>query len=291
VIGDVSTTTEPRQQGRPPQESPDCQSSVGDIGIPGSYNLFAAQPCLAGMRTSTAALLASRFPYVTPSGVTGSSCPEPGEAVVGAGPALPADADQSDQLIDGGYAENSGIGTLLELSAQAMPLVRKVNDQQVHGSADPVTIIVPMIISIDNAPQRDSARPTARAPVIEALVPVTSGLRRGAVLNDPTTLLDRITVDTDDWLPECVPVGTEPCDVGQVAAIRQAVATKVPERSFVVAPPSAPGVAAPLGWVMSGASREAMSHALNDLVPPDGVDPPVPNQLFNLLHGLRDAPG
>jgi hypothetical protein len=46
-------------------------------------------------------MLASRFPFVTPSGVVG-----------------PCAAQGEQQLVDGGYVENSGLGTIVDLAPQ-----------------------------------------------------------------------------------------------------------------------------------------------------------------------------
>jgi hypothetical protein len=244
-------------------ESTDCDRAEGDSSIPGSYNLFAAHPCLAGLRTSTAALLAARFPYVTPSGVTAVDCPEMTDPL--------AEVDQSDQLIDGGYADNSGIGTLIELSAQAMPLVREFNARQLMGSVGSVTLVVPMLISIENTPQLRADLPTPNSAVPELTLPITSILRGGAMLNDPDTLLERMTLATENWLPEpgvlCAHGDSSQCESARalVDQVKAEAATVLENRRMVVAPRSGPGVAAPLGWVMSAASLARMQGSLSEL--------------------------
>lgn len=245
VISDV--TTEPANA---PPANPNCDLS-GDSSIPGSYNLFAAQPCLAGMRTSTAALLSSRFPYILPSGLVDSpDC------------AATTGRDVSDQLIDGGYAENSGLGTLGDLAGQYMPLVRDHNRRQLASSADQITVVVPIVISLDNSPQVTVTSAAPHPPVAETLVPVMSGIRRGATLQNTAALLERTLNQTADWLP-CTPIGA--CS-GLAGEIEEAVVARFSARGVEAAPASAPRVAAPLGWAMSAASRAAMDTAVIELL-------------------------
>lgn len=260
VISDVSTDAAGSAA-----ETPDCDLRGG--AIPGSYNLFAAQPCLAGMRISTAALLSSRFPYILPSGlVDGPGCGD----------------DASDQLIDGGYAENSGLGTIGDLADQYMPLVRAHNsDQLAAAGTEPITVVVPIIISLDNSPQSPVTVATPNPPVAEALVPVMSGLRRGATLQNSAALLERTVNGTADWLP-CTPPGE--C-TGLPGEVQSAVAKGFATRGIQVAPASAPRIAAPLGWAMSAASRDAMQTALGEVL----HDCRSNCDFSKLVDGLRQA--
>lgn len=280
VIGDVSTRSgAPGTPAVDDAEGSHCERTGGESGIAGSYDLFAAQPCLLGLRTSTAALLASRFPYVTPSGVLTGEC----VGITG------SDADLSDQLIDGGYAENSGIGTLIDLGDQAMPQVRAFNERQLSSDGD-ITVVVPMVISLENTPQATTTQSTNGPEVGEALVPVLSGLRRGATLNDPPVLLDRLTTTTSDWLPQPSVCPRDGCDplIELADQVRAAAAGALPDRSLVVAPSSAPGVAAPLGWVMSKASLDEMDKAMGKLRPCPAESPLVDCRFDRLLNSLQE---
>jgi hypothetical protein len=92
---------------------------VGDVNDAG--DLFAADIPL-----STAAHLSARFPYVSPGG------------------RIPGRAPACSHLVDGGYFENSGTATLLDL-LEALP------DTTPGGPAG----YVPVVISINNDPERD----------------------------------------------------------------------------------------------------------------------------------------
>lgn len=126
--------------------------------------------------------------------------------------------------------------------------------------AEPITVVVPIIVSLDNSPQ--SPVTTPNPPVAETLVPVISGLRRGATLQNPAALLERTVNATADWL-YCAPPGD--C-AGLPGEVRAAVAAGFATRGIQVAPASAPRIAAPLGWAMSAASRDAMQTALGEVL-------------------------
>jgi len=231
IIGDVRI----RPVGPNGPESTDCGVTDSSPGVPGSYSLFAAKPCLVGTRVSTAMLLSSRFPYVTPSGLVRGSC------------------DQSDQLIDGGYAENSGIGTIDELSSDVMPLVRAHNAASLAGTG-PINLVVPVVVSVENTPRVSRRTATKAQAVPEALVPIVGGLRRGATLSDTDSLIERTQNSTADWLP----CATTTC-AAQFAAINELL----DDRAVIVAPAQAPQIAAPLGWVLSEASRASLNNSLD----------------------------
>ncbi len=101
--------------------APDAQNCQTATAPPDSVDLLATlrigcTDAVPTLRASTVALLASRFPYVTPSGVVSSGC--------AAGSTDPA----SQQIVDGGYADNDGIGTVVDLAGQWMPTLRAHNE-------------------------------------------------------------------------------------------------------------------------------------------------------------------
>ncbi len=143
---------------------PNCSAASG----PGPYgfDLFASYgpdlgtapkapgglKCLGDVKASTAAMLASRFPYVTPSGVVG-----------------PCGPWTRQQLVDGGYTENSGLGTIVDLASQWQPLVR-AQDAAVlawatstsgQAAAPPSTdFVYPVVVYLDNGIGNDVTPPT-----------------------------------------------------------------------------------------------------------------------------------
>jgi hypothetical protein len=90
---------------------PTCRT--GATALPATFDLLAdygsaagqaRSQCLGDLSGATAVMLSARFAYVTPSGVVG-----------------PCGDLTSQQLIDGGYAEGSGLGTLIDLAGAGRP--------------------------------------------------------------------------------------------------------------------------------------------------------------------------
>ena len=165
--------------------------------------------CLPGLRLSTAAMLAARFPYVTPSGVLG-----------------PCGHSPRVQLIDGGYAEGSGLGSLVDMTPG---LLAATTDA-------PGLPIQPIVVFLDNGRGGDllPTPPQARS---ELLVPPMGALTAGSTQRSAAAWLHR-------------------------AASLPTVGTVLTPEVFVIAQGSKPTVEAPLGWVLSDASREDMDASL-----------------------------
>ncbi|MFT3888841.1 MAG: hypothetical protein QM713_11845 [Arachnia sp.] len=164
--------------------------------------------CLTGVRLSTAALLSARFPYITPSGVAGPC----GEAATA-------------QLIDGGYAEGSGLGSLVDLAPRFLAA----------APADDVPV-VPVVVYLDNGRGSD-LNPPPPGTLPELLVPPLGARNSSGSQQSPTAWLQRAR---------------------ELSAGRAALPTRV----FVVSQDSVPGVQAPLGWVLSAASRADMDRSI-----------------------------
>lgn len=170
------------------------------------------QWCVPRLAASTAAMLAARFPYITPSGVVGP-CRNAPEA----------------QLVDGGYAEGSGLGSLTDL----MPAVLAAAAEADTGGRP----VLPLVLYLDNGRGGDILPPPPTA-LPEVLVPPLGYLNAGSTQTSTAAFLQRASgqrVEGDRVLPVEV---------------------------FVVAQPSEPAVEAPLGWVLSQASRDDMDLSL-----------------------------
>ena len=217
-----------------------------------SYDLFAKLPCLKGIDTATAALLSARFTFISPSGV-----------VNGCRGAQRSTAQE--QFVDGGYADSSGLATLAGLAPSLTAAVRQYNTSAVADAraGQPVTLVVPVTVFLGNSPQVVPS-PTAPGSDPELLVPVDASAASGD-LTTPNAFMQQLGQETaaDAWLP--CPAGGPPsasppgpgCD-----AIRNAAAGIIPRQLVLVAPQTEPRVAAPLGWVLSPASRMALDAAL-----------------------------
>lgn len=258
------------QVATPNAEANACDADIVNSTVPGSYDLFANQPCLIGIRTSTAALLSGRFPFVTPSGVIDNGC----------------DTNAStDQLIDGGYSENSGVASLEELTGQFMPAVRAHNARALAATGtSPVTVVVPMLLSVDNTPRVPASAAAPAPPVSEPLVPPLGWLGGHTTMNDPISLTEQTVNATEDWMGDCPsPTLTQTVCDSERSGIPKTVAKVLPSRAVTVAPVRAPVVAAPLGWAMSQATRDALNASLDATVPPCPTGSPVTCALGEVL--------
>ncbi|HEY6794425.1 MAG TPA: hypothetical protein VI248_07060 [Kineosporiaceae bacterium] len=209
--------------------------------------------CLPGFTWSTAAMLSARFPYVTPSGRV-PACAGAGEL----------------QLIDGGYAEGSGVGLLGESAAALMTAVRAVNARIVPGSR--AAYLVPIVVYLRNSNGADLAAPPASL-TSETVVPVV-GRNAQHLQEDTGTWLQRAS----DALAAPCPAPARADEAADPAAACAAAATAVRQHLtggiVLVAPATHPGAATPLGWTLSAESRQRLRSALHD----EAVCTPVDRQ-------------
>lgn len=168
--------------------------------------------CVGSVPASTASMTSARFPYVTPSGVVGPC----------------GDAPQA-QLIDGGYAEGSGLGTVVDLAPR---LLAQVAEQA------PDARVVPIVVYLDNGRGSDLVQPPPE-PVAEALVPLIGNSNAATTQKGTSALLQRAHELTTAVRPDLPTV-------------------------YVVTQASRPAVEAPLGWVLSPASRKDMLGSLDE---------------------------
>ena len=194
--------------------------------------------CLDGVRVTTAAMLAARFPYLTPSGRVGP-------CELGGRTAPP------DQLVDGGYLENTGLGTLADLSDVWLPAVQQWNADHAGGADGTGRVVVaPVVVYLDNHTGNDQRAPQ-RDITSEALLPPLARLRAGSSgVADEQTL--QRAADAVAPLRVCGPTD---------AVCRRALGS-LEHPVFRVFPGTRPQVAAPLGWILSTASRRSMDDGV-----------------------------
>ncbi|MBO0808663.1 MAG: hypothetical protein J2P32_10230, partial [Actinobacteria bacterium] len=245
----------------PAASSPSCGLSSG-APLPDGYDFFAEYPCLAGLDTATAALLSARFPYVTPSGV-----------VNGCGRLA---GTQLEQYVDGGYADSSGLATLAGLAPQLMPAIRQYNADSVASARPgrPVTLVLPVAVYLGNSPQPEPATGTAARSPSQPLIPLASGAASAqGQLTSSATLLQQLSGDISAARSPSCGQGGAACPRreqwlacatadSRCAADQAAAASAVRQQVIVVTPREFPAVTAPLGWVLSPASRLALDRAL-----------------------------
>ena len=222
--------------GTPGLRSVDLISRYGPYGS-AEHPADGKNRCLYGLTASTAAMLAARFPYVTPSGHIG----ECARATGGVAPL--------DQLVDGGYLENTGLGTINDLSDVWLPRVRKWNADELQKPRP--KLIVPLVAYLDNAAGTDKNAPK-RDITNEFLLPPLAKLHAGSDATADEASLQRAS---DLVAPDQVcPTGNTFCT--------SAVGT-IEGRIYAIYPASRPQISAPLGWVLSSVSREAIASALD----------------------------
>ncbi len=204
--------------------------------VTGTDGLRTGKPQLAGdcpdgtasLRATTAALLSARFPLVSPSGALRRCV---------AGKVAPT------YVLDGGYYENSGLLTLLQLWEGVEPAVER------HNATAGAVRVQPWVVVLDNH-YRGRAAP---APVKR-----TPELRMPLVGNGNA----KQTIST--------------------AALEQVAASEMGGCFRHVAPDAKPDVAAPLGWVLSAITRRQLDEQLpaalgqpDPAVPPDWLGSPT----------------
>lgn len=236
-------------------DSPDCTAlTASDTGLlPDSYDLLTAYTnpspragnvladCRQALSVATAAMLSARFPYVTPTGV------------------MPAcNGLAADQFVDGGYAEDTSLGTVADLAPAVMALVRDHNARVLAGTAtDPGAqlLVVPYVLWLENHFRLDIRQPHPSGEP-ELLAPIQTQAA-AAQMGDATALLQRLTAALQDW-SSCA------ADDPSCPTAVQGINAAWPARTIIVAPNSAPRVEAPLGWVLSQTSQQSLEQSLID---------------------------
>ncbi len=216
----------------------------------GSFDFFARLPCMQNIATVTAAMLSARFPYITPSGVI-TSCADK-NAIAG-------------QFVDGGYVDSSGLITLTDLLPSLTAALRARNAAALAqaGPGQPVTLVMPVVVYLGNSPRPDPAAFTGPSLIQEPFVPLDAQSAAATQLLVSDTLLQRIQgmLGTGQWL-QCVP-GLAGC-----AAATSAAEKTIPDQVIFVSPRTEPAVSAPLGWVLSAATRNTLDAALREAEDP-----------------------
>lgn len=232
------------------KQDPSCR--IGAAVAPSTFDLFtnyayrtsasSDDRCLHWLRMVTAAMLSARFAYVTPSGVVG-----------------PCNHFTSQQL-DGGYAEGTGLGTLIDLAPRWLGLVRGTNAAALAAlqapQATPPVFVAPIVVLLKNSSGSDITPSTSKL-TTEIQVPLR-GREAKAAQTDTNTLLQRATQLTD-------PAGLCPVTASDLCTqLTSATRTRIPRPVILAAPDTTPSITAPLGWVLSQASRTTLGTALNN---------------------------
>lgn len=201
------------------------------------YRQFVQSPtqvldrCNGTLTAATASMLSARFPYVTPSGVVG-----------------PCQSSPQAQLIDGGYAEVTGLGSIIDLGPELLEAAAQKSQVE---NGDPV---IPIVIYLDNDRGGDllPAPPNA---ISELMIPITGNSNAATSQVSAASLLQRAA--------HLVGFQSQNDDAAKVSETASAL---LPGSVIVVSQRSEPSVAAPLGWILSSASTKQMDKSLEQEV-------------------------
>jgi len=194
------------------------------------------------MRLSTAAFLASRFPYVTPSGRIGGRCGYDGSlrAPDAAKNVLCSHRPEGSpscegRYVDGGYIDNSGLASIVSVWPTLRALILEHNRNAARSGQ---RLVAPMIVELDNHYQKSiQATVPAGGSSAETLIPVETAFGgRTAVEVYARAAAYRIL---HDW-----------CTV-------------------TISPALHPGLIAPLGWELSKPARIDLRDGLTNPHPAD----------------------
>jgi hypothetical protein len=223
-----------------------------------------ADHCLGPISAATGAMLASRFPFVTPSGVAG-----------------PCSSQREQQLVDGGYVENSGLATIIDLAPVWLQEVQRRNATALRNRAAQIDVIVPVVMYFDNGTGGDLVA-SPPAPTAEILVPsTTNGRAKGALVDTPALLHNAARAIATPSLFDA--------STGAPAELVTQIDQWRPKPVVVVHQSTFPAVTAPLGWVLSQESMATMDRALAEQADPAALEPTSPVLSITANGSLRDA--
>ena len=198
------------------------------LPLAGTVEVVEAACATKDIQLSTAALLASRFPYVAPSGHVSGRCRRSEGEPLGDDKGSPCANVKAAlcemRLVDGGYAENSGLFTIDALWPSLRRLVTEFNETSSRK-------IAPVIVELDNHYQaRLAAELAASSRGDESIVPLLTAFgARNSMQTFARALAYRLR-----------PTG---CTV-------------------TVSPGLHPGLTAPLGWELSQGARDDLREGL-----------------------------
>ncbi|MEN0085775.1 MAG: hypothetical protein AAGC66_13520 [Leifsonia sp.] len=193
-----------------------------------------ADECPSSLDWAGAAMLSARFAVITPAGrlPSGGGC--------GSGKVT--------ELIDGGYSEGSGLGTVADLAPTVVAAVRSYNQSHHDGP-----YALPLLLFLRNSSGFDLESREAGV-VAEPLVPL-EGVNASAAQSDQPALIQRIMAN---FARACPP------DDADCRNQTGGFAEKFRSQAIVVSPFTRPTIAAPLGWALSDYSVNSLCDAVDE---------------------------
>lgn len=209
---------------------PDC-TATGDTP---ATSWWLGEKCQVSLDWASAAMLSARFPVVTPGGQMST--------VDGCSDAA--------QLIDGGYSEGTGLGTIADLAPAILGAVREAN-------ADPARTVplMPIVVYLRNSSGLDIVDPLGDL-TAEPLVPLVGFAAASKQLSD-VSWLQRLAASLEEACP-APPAGSKLDCENVLSTARKTLGNGI----VVVAPGTTPTVVPPLGWALSAYSVASLDRAL-----------------------------
>ena len=209
-----------------------------DRALAGTLDLVDFHPgsCPLELTWGTAAMASARFPIVTPSGRVADVGQEGCEQL------------RNLQLIDGGYYDNTGLGTLELVAPELADLVADYNADRTEG------FVVPIVMYVTNQVSSEATAPPADLQS-DLTIPAVSIFEAAAESTLPPTRLVRLSTAFGQVCPE----DSAACE----SALAQ-VRMDVPDGVAFVAPSTEPSIAVPLGWTLSDPSRSQLEGEVVD---------------------------
>jgi Ca2+/Na+ antiporter len=241
----------------PNADKADYAPATDPLPLAGTIELSDALCNVKDLRLSTAALLAARFPYVTPSGHIAGGCGEREGGDRGATCVKLEDSVCEGSFVDGGYTENSGLLTILTIWPSLRNRILAYNNDHTRD-------IAVQLIELDNHYQ---ATPEPTVP--------SGGTTAESLIPPLTAFGGRNALQT---------------------YARAAVRRLLPESCTITLSPSLhPGLIAPLGWELSESAREDLKDGLvrpHPAATEKGRDRQIKElrRLQSRMAGLREPP-
>jgi hypothetical protein len=188
---------------------------------------------------ATVGMVSARFPIVTPAGRVSQNQFS-----------TPCSLTGDLQLVDGGYIDNSGLGTISNLAPELTSVILEHNravayDSDTGGGA----YVIPVVVYLHNRAGDDVAA-NATNPLPELAVPLTAILTAPGLQTTPASWFTRIANTFDGVCPAVPDDGTSECG-DALAGVRSTMTDGI----VVVAPSTGPSVGVPLGWSLSDLSK------------------------------------
>lgn len=245
-------------------------AGMGTAAALSFQDLTGSASCMADLHWSTAAMLSARFPFVTPAG----RLPEgDGEC----------SSTYKAQLVDGGYADNTGLATLFDMVPEIRERVMRSNSTATGPKENP--FVFPVLLYVANSLGSDideKGKMTA-----EFLVPL-----RDKEVKEKQMAADAWIQRVATGLEDVCPPGKAVCDHAH-----SDFHNTIPAGVVVVSPATRPAIAPPLGWTLSGLSRSNLCKGLETEITATGTSASFGRlgDLFSLTrtedHPSMECPG